>query len=322
MKVMNSLIAMENDFFPRPETKKRYYQFSEYLKTKFGAKVYKITLDAGFSCPNRDGTISSGGCIFCDDGGSFSRAHDSHLSVQQQVLTGVETLSARFKAKKFMSYFQAYSNTYKPVEELKQIYDASLCHKDVVGISIGTRPDCVDEKKLDLIASYTDKYETWVEYGLQSMHDRTLKFINRGHDFETFLKAYEKTKQKGINVCVHVILGLPGETKEDMLKTIKALSTLGVDGVKFHCLCIFPNTKLYDMYELGQIKLLEEDEYIDIACDCLELLPQKTTIHRLGGNGLQAIKVAPKWLNKKFEILNKIDAELEGRKSFQGSNFS
>lgn len=305
-------------FFPRPVTNKRYYQFSEYLKNKFGKKVYKITLDAGFSCPNRDGSISSGGCIFCDDGGSFSRAHSSQLSVEEQVLEGIETLSTRFKAQKFMSYFQAYSNTYKPVEELKQIYDSSLCHKDVVGLSIGTRPDCVDESKLDLIAAYADKYETWLEYGLQSMHDKTLKFINRGHDFETFLKSYKMTKERGIKVCVHVILGLPNETKEDMLQTIKTLAELGVDGVKFHCLCVFPNTKLYDMYENGEITLLEEDEYIEIACGCLELLPETTTIHRLGGNGLQAIKVAPNWLNKKFEILNKIDEVLESRNSYQG----
>ena len=307
--------------FPRPETNKRYYQFSEYLKTKFGKKVYKITLDAGFSCPNRDGTISSGGCIFCDDGGSFSRAHSSLLSVRDQVYTGVKTLGERFKAQKFMSYFQAYSNTYKPVDELKKIYDESLCHPDVVGISIGTRPDCVDEQKLDLIASYTENYETWVEYGLQSMHDRTLKFINRGHDFETFLKAFQETKKRGIKTGVHVILGLPGETKQDMLETVKMLADIGADGVKFHCLCIFPNTKLYDLYNQGSIKLLEEDEYIDIACDCLELLPSDTTIHRLGGNGLQAIKVAPKWLNKKFEILNRIDSELDERNSYQGKKF-
>lgn len=310
---------MEENFFPRPETKKRYYQFSEYLKRKFGTKVYKITLDAGFSCPNRDGTISSGGCIFCDDGGSFSRAHSSNLSVKEQVFTGVETLSSRFKAKKFMAYFQAYSNTYKPVEELQVIYNSALCRKDVIGISIGTRPDCIDEKKLDLIASYKDEYETWIEYGLQSMHDRTLKLINRGHNFETFLKAYNETKKRGINVCVHVILGLPEETKEDMIQTVKTLADIGVDGVKFHCLCVFPNTKLYNMYENGEITLLEEDEYINIACDCLELLPSHTTIHRLGGNGLQAIKIAPKWLNKKFEILNRIDDEFERRNSFQGS---
>ena len=307
--------------YPRPETKKRYYQFSEYLKNKFGKKVYKITLDAGFSCPNRDGSISSGGCIFCDNGGSFSQAHSKALSVPDQVKIGVSNLSSRFKAQKFMSYFQAYSNTYKPVDELKEIYDSALCHPDIVGISIGTRPDCVDEQKLDLIASYVPNYETWVEYGLQSMHDKTLKFINRGHDFETFVKAFKLTKERGINVGVHVILGLPNETRKDMLETIKTLADLGVDGVKFHCLCIFPNTKLYDMYENGEITLLEEDEYIQIACDCIEILPSDTTIHRLGGNGLQALKIAPKWLNKKFEILNRIDDELEKRNSYQGIRF-
>lgn len=309
-------------FYPRPNTNKRYYQFSEYLKNKFGKKVYKITLDAGFSCPNRDGTISSGGCIFCDDGGSFSRSHDSALSVEQQVLTGIDSLSSRFKAQKFMSYFQAYSNTYKSVKELEQIYNQALCHEDIVGLSIGTRPDCVDDEKLDLIASYSQDFETWIEYGLQSMHNKTLAFINRGHDFETFLKAYEQTKKRGIKVGVHVILGLPNESREDMLRTIKTLADLQVDGVKFHCLCVFPNTKLYEMYCKNQITLLEEDFYVDLACDCLELLPQQTTIHRLGGNGLQAIKVAPAWLNKKFEILNKIDRELERRNSYQGKYYT
>ena len=313
---------MDKIVYPRPNTQKRYFQFSEYLKTKFGKKVYKITLDAGFCCPNRDGTISTGGCIFCDDGGSFSRAHSGSLSVSQQVFTGIETLSSRFKAQKFMAYFQAYSNTYKPVDELKTIYDSALCHEDVVGLSIGTRPDCVDNEKLDLIASYTNNYETWVEYGLQSMHNKTLQFINRGHDFETFMRAFEETKKRNIKVGVHVILGLPNETEEEMLQTIKTLASIGVDGVKFHCLCIFPNTKLFDMYNNNQIRLLEEDEYIKIACDCLELLPSNTTIHRLGGNGLQAIKVAPAWLNKKFEILNNIDRELERRDSWQGKNFA
>lgn|SRR5574344_455513 len=308
--------------YPRPDTQKRYYQFSEYLKSKFGQKVYKITIDAGFSCPNRDGTISKGGCIFCDNGGSFSRAHSSSLSVSEQILTGVETLSTRFHAQKFMAYFQAYSNTYKEVDELKKIYDASLCHKDIVGLSIGTRPDCVDEQKIGLIASYAEKYETWMEYGLQSMHNKTLKLINRGHDFETFVNAYKMTKKHNIKVCVHVILGLPEESRDDMLNTIKALADLGVDGVKFHCLCVFPQTKLFEMYQNNEIKLLEENEYIDIACDCLEILPPETTIHRLGGNGLQAIKVAPAWLNKKFEILNNIDKNLEQRKSYQGINFT
>ena len=175
-------------------TDKRYNQFSAFLKNKFWAKVYKITIDAGFSCPNRDGTISTGGCIFCDDTGSFSQAHSNLLSIENQVEEGVKNLSARFKAEKFMSYFQAYTNTYRPVNELERIYRASLNHSDVVGISIGTRPDCVDDDKLNLISDISKDYYTWIEYGLQSSHDKTLLKINRGHDYDCFLRAYEKTR--------------------------------------------------------------------------------------------------------------------------------
>lgn len=299
-------------------TDKRYNQFSAYLKNKFGQKVYKITLDAGFSCPNRDGTISTGGCIFCDDGGSFSRAHSNLLPVEEQVKAGVASLSEKFKAKKFMSYFQAYTNTYKPVQELEKIYGSALNHPDIVGISIGTRPDCVDSDKLNLIASYTKDYETWIEYGLQSVHDRTLKYINRGHDFKTFTRTCEETMKRGIKVCAHVILGLPSESRDDMLETAKTLAEMGVDGVKIHDLCIMKNTKLAQIYKEQEIKLLEEDEYVSLVCDFLEVLPVGTTIHRLAGNGLQALKIAPLWLNKKFEVLNKIDRELLTRNSWQG----
>ena len=304
------------------DTEKRYNQFSAYLKQKFGQKVYKITLDAGFSCPNRDGTISNGGCIFCDDGGSFSRAHSSLLPVDVQVETGIKNLSEKFKAKKFMSYFQAYTNTYKPVKELENIYSCALKHPDVIGISIGTRPDCIDNEKLDLIASYTKDYETWIEYGLQSIHEKTLKLINRGHDFKTFEHACEETMKRGINVCVHVILGLPDETRADMLKTAETLARMGVNGIKIHDLCVIKNTKLEQIYNQGNLKLLEEEEYVSLVCDFLELLPEKTTIHRLAGNGLQSLKVAPLWLNKKFEILNKIDREFIQRNSWQGKFYN
>lgn len=302
------------------ETDKRYNQYSAHLKSKFGVKVYKITLDAGFSCPNRDSTISSGGCIFCDDGGSFSQAHSNVLSIEDQIKTGVETLSKRFKAKKFMSYFQAYSNTYKPVAELEKIYKSSLNHPDIVGLSIGTRPDCVDDEKLKLISEFKDDYYTWIEYGLQSIHDKTLKAINRGHDFDCFLRAYEKSKEVGLNVCAHVILGLPGESKDDMLKTAQKLAELKVDGVKIHMLCALEGTKLSNMYESGKISFMSEEDYIQTVCDFLEILPAETTIHRLAGNGLKQNLIAPKWLGKKMDALNKIDRELEKRNSFQGSN--
>lgn len=300
-------------------TEKRYNQYSAHLKNKFGVKVYKVTLDAGFSCPNRDNTISTDGCIFCDDGGSFSQAHSNLLSVEEQLEVGIKTLSERFKAKKFMSYFQAYSNTYKPVAELEKIYKSSLKHPDVVGISIGTRPDCVDGEKLKLISEFKDDYYTWIEYGLQSIHNKTLKAINRGHDFDCFLRAYEKGVNAGINICVHVILGLPGESKDDILKTAQKLAELKVDGVKIHMLCALEGTKLSKMYEKGEISFMSEDDYIQTVCDFLEILPPETTIHRLAGNGLKKNLIAPRWLGKKMDCLNKIDRELEKRNSYQGS---
>ncbi len=301
-------------------TDKRYNQFSAHLKNKFGAKVYKITIDAGFSCPNRDGTISTGGCIFCDEGGSFSQAHSNILSVEEQVNIGAETLSKRFKAQKFMSYFQAYSNTYKPVEELEVIYNASLNHKDVVGISIGTRPDCVDDDKLRLISSYKDDYYTWVEYGLQSVHDRTLKRINRGHNYDTFLRAYEKTKEYGINVCVHVIFGL-WETYDEIMQTAQTLAKLGVDGVKIHMLVALEGTKLANLYNNGEIEFMSEDDYVSTVCDFLEYLPASTTIHRLAGNGLKKELIAPRWIGKKLDTLNRIDREFIRRDTYQGYRF-
>ena len=301
-------------------TDKRYNQFSEHLKNMFGAKVYKITLDAGFSCPNRDGTISTEGCIFCDAGGSFSQAHSSSLSIEEQVNTGAETLKERFKAQKFMSYFQAFSNTYKPIDELEKIYTASLCRDDIIGISIGTRPDCIDDDKLSLISSFTPDYYTWVEYGLQTVHDSTLRKINRGHDFMTFLDAYEKTKIKGINVCLHVILNL-FETYDDMMTTAKTIARLEPDGVKIHMLCALEGTKLAEMYQNGEIEFMSEDEYVNTVCDFLEYLPPKTTIHRLAGNGLRTELVAPRWIGKKLDCLNKIDREFLRRNSWQGYKF-
>jgi len=298
-------------------TDKRYNQFSAFLKNKFGAKVYKITIDAGFSCPNRDGTISTGGCIFCDDGGSFSQAHSNVLSVAEQVETGAKTLHERFKAEKFMSYFQAYSNTYKPVAELEKIYKSALTHPDVVGLSVGTRPDCVDNDKLNLLADISKDYYTWIEYGLQSIHDKTLKKINRGHNFDCFLRAYEASKEKELNVCVHVIFGL-WETHDEILQTAEKLAQLKVDGVKIHMLCALENTRLANLYEIGKIDFMSEDEYVNLVCDFLEILPAQTTIHRLAGNGLKKNLIAPRWLGAKLDCLNKIDREFLRRNTYQG----
>lgn len=299
-------------------TDKRYNQYSLYLKQKFGCKVYKVTLDANFSCPNRDGTISNGGCIFCDEGGSFSQAHSNDLSIENQLQTGIERLKTRFKAQKFISYFQAYSNTYADVDYLKTVYDKAFSNEDVLGLSIGTRPDCVDEEKIKLISSYASDYYVWVEYGLQSIHDKTLNLINRGHSAQDFLNAVKITQNKGINVCAHVILGLPGESREDMLITAKVLADVGINGVKIHLLCAVEGTKLTEMYYNNEFIPMEQSEYVETVCDFLELLPQNVTIHRLAGNGLKKILVAPRWLPKKFEVLNMIDNELIRRNSYQG----
>ena len=244
---------------------KKYNQFSRHLESVFCCKVYKITLDAGFNCPNRDGTISYGGCIFCDESGSFSKCHDNLLSIEKQIEVGIERQRKRFKAEKFLSYFQAFTNTYATVEQLKKIYDSALSYKDIVGMSIGTRPDCVDPEKIDLISSYTDNHYVWIEYGLQSIHNKTLKAINRGHSYEDFVKAVKLTQNRGINICAHVIIGLPGETKEDMLETAKAIAELGIDGVKIHAYCALKGTKLAQMYDAGEFNPLSQNEYVNIV---------------------------------------------------------
>lgn len=301
---------------------RRYNAFSDYLRKKFGAKVYKITIDAGFSCPNRDGTLSNKGCLFCDESGSFSQTHSNLLSIHEQIESEIEFLSKRFKAEKYMSYFQAYSNTYKPVGELENIYKQSLEHPDIVGISIGTRPDCVDDEKLSLIQSFSPDYYTWIEYGLQSVNDKTLKKINRGHDYDCFLRAYEKTRgYEGINICVHVIMNL-FETYEEMMNTAQKVAALEPDGVKIHMLCVLEGTKLEKIYNQGKLKLMTEDEYVSVVCDLLEYLPPKTTIHRLAGNGLRTALVEPRWIGRKLDTMNRVTWELERRNSRQGNKFN
>lgn len=298
-----------------------FLSFGEYLKNIFGEKVYKVTLDAGFSCPNRDGSISSDGCIFCDDSGSFSRLYSHSLPISEQLSIGMSKIKDRYHAKKFLAYFQAYTNTYKPVDELKSIYSQVFIN-DVVGMSIGTRPDCVDEQKLDLIASYNNENRfIQVEYGIQSVHDKTLKLINRGHDFQCFEKACQLSKDRNLKICAHVILGLPNESYDDMMQTAKTLANMNIDGIKIHMLAIMEGTKIHKMFQDGLINLMSENEYITTVCDFLELLPPNMVIQRLAGNGKREFRIQPRWLGKKLELIGKMEKEFQHRNSKQGSKY-
>ncbi len=296
---------------------KRYNQFSEELKRQFGCRVHRISVDAGFTCPNRDGSVGSGGCIFCSDRGSGSFGIARGESVANQLELGKEVMVRKYKAKKFLAYFQPYSNTYAPTETLRQLYDAALEVEEIVGLIVGTRPDCLPEETLQLLADYHRRTWFWLELGLQSAVDRTLRAIGRGHDLATFLGAARRAKSLGIRLCVHVILGLPGESREEMLATPAILNDLGVDGVKIHLLHVNRDTPLAKMYELGELQLPERDEYVSLVCDFLERLDPRIFIQRLTGDGGKDL-VAPQWSAAKFEVLNAIDDELERRGTWQG----
>ena len=297
---------------------KRYYDLNTYFRSVFGCRVHKITIDAGFSCPNRDGTLSTRGCIFCNQRGSGTGAHAAGLSVTDQLRTGRLVLRRRFKAEKFMAYFQAYTNTYAPVEKLKAFYDEALAAEDIVGLSVGTRPDCVDTPVLDLLASYTDRYLVWLEYGVQSTSDRTLSLINRGHDFSCVEKAVAMSRNRGIKLCAHIILGLPGETAEDMRRTAEAVAGLGFDGIKIHLLYVVKNTALAALLADGAYCCLERQEYVERVCDVLERLPAGMVVHRLTGDPHPAELVAPAWSLRKKDTLAAIEETLRTRDTWQG----
>ena len=298
--------------------RKRYNDFNSYLRSIFGCRVQKITIDAGLSCPNRDGSISKGGCIYCNLKGSGTGAHEKGLSVTDQVIQGKKALAKRYKAKKFLAYFQSFSNTYAPIDTLKNLYEQALAIEDVVGLSIGTRPDCVDDPILELLQGYAENHLIWIEYGLQSANDSTLAFINRGHDFECFKKAVDATKNRGIKICAHVILGLPNERKAHMLKTADAIAGLEMDGIKIHLLYVVKGTKLDRLYNRKKYKCLEQEEYVDIVCDFIERIPKNMVIQRLTGDPHPEELVAPRWSVKKAETLALIKETLEKRDSWQG----
>jgi uncharacterized protein len=296
----------------------RYQDLNTHLRDLFGCRVQKITVDAGLTCPNRDGSLSTGGCIYCNERGSGTGAHARNLSITDQLLRGKAWMSRRYKAKKFIAYFQSFSNTYAPPEKLEQLYNEALAVRDVVGLSIGTRPDCVDAKVIDLLASYTPRHLVWVEYGLQSAHDETLERINRGHTVSCFRQAVTATQSRGIRICAHVILGLPGETADQMMETARLLPELGIDGVKIHLLYVVRGTNLEAIYRRGEYQCLGQEEYARLVCRFIERLSPGTVIHRLTGDPHPEELVAPVWALDRNGTLTLIRNRLEQEDTWQG----
>jgi hypothetical protein len=299
--------------------KKRYQLYSEHLKQAFGGRVHKISIDAGLGCPNRGGGRAGAGCLFCAPSGSGSVGIEHHLSIAAQLEAGKDVMVRKYKAQRFIAYFQPFSNTFAPLETLRRYYDEALADEEVVGLAIGTRPDCLADDILDLLAEYNHRTDLWLEIGLQSIHDSTLNFLRRGHDYATFLAACEGAMRRGIRVCVHVILGLPGEDREGMLAIADEMARLKIDGIKVHLLHVLRGTELGDLYERGEIELLEQDDYVALVADFIERLHPETLIHRLTGDGPREILLAPLWSLNKWEVLNAIDAEMERRETTQGS---
>ena len=298
---------------------KRYNAFSDELKRVFGCRVQRISVYAGFSCPNRDGLLDTKGCIFCGGSGSGSHGIRRELTVAGQIEDGKEVMRRKYKAERFIAYFQAYSNTYAPVEHLRELYAEALSVSDVVGLFVATRPDCLSDEVLDYLQELSRRTYFWLELGLQSIYDRSLELINRRHDHSCSVDAVQHATSRGIRVCAHVILGLPGESREEMLAMAGELNRLGVDGVKLHLLHVMKGTRLAEMYGRGEVRVLERDEYAGLVCDFLERLDSRILIHRLTGDGGHDNLVAPLWSLKKFEVLNLIDAEMERRGTWQGS---
>ena len=316
-----------SDQITETKTDSLYYNLGSYLKKRFGTKVQRITLEANLDCPNRDGTKAYGGCTFCTADGSSAGAFDINDSISKQLEDGIKLFSKRFKANKFISYLQSFTNTYAPIDKLKEIYDEAISHPDVVVLAIGTRPDCLSNEVLDLIETYKEKVEIWLDIGLQTIHDKTLDFINRAHTQEDFFDALHRAKKRNLIVCAHTIFGLPGETKEMFYETIDMLASSEIDAIKIHQLLVLEKTKIEKQYADGLFRALELEEYINLVCDFLEVLSPDVVIHRLFAEAKPGELIAPKWAEQddgrrnKQQILRMIEAELIRRGTRQGSRF-
>lgn len=287
-----------------------YLSFNKYLKDKFGQKVYRISLDGGFTCPNRDGKIDTRGCIFCSKGGSGDFAQSRNLSITEQIESGKKRVEKKIKSGKYIAYFQAFTNTYAPVEILRAKYSEAINHPDIVALSIATRPDCLGDDVIELLDEMNKIKPVFVELGLQTIHSESAKYIRRGYSLEVYNEAVKKLKSIGVNIVVHIILGLPNESEEDMLESVKYVCQSQIDGIKLQLLHIIAGTDLAKDYEKGLFKTLEFDEYVELIAKCVAIIPKNIVIHRLTGDGAKKDLIAPLWSADKKRVLNAINKAL------------
>ncbi|URZ14662.1 hypothetical protein CLFE_006590 [Clostridium felsineum DSM 794] len=301
---------------------KPYYSLNYFLREKFNEKVFKISLDAGFSCPNRDGTISRGGCVFCSERGSGDFAGNRKFSISAQFEDIKDMMKHKWKNGKYIAYFQAYTNTYAAINVLREKYSEAINREGVVGLAIATRPDCLSEEVLDLIEEFSKKIYVWVELGFQTANDEIAKLINRGYDKKVFDAAVNKLRERKIDVVVHTIFGLPKENTEDMLTTIDYVAHKDIQGIKIHLLHLMKGTPLEKFYNNGKLKFMDENEYVETVCKAITMLPDNIVIHRLTGDAPRDLLIGPKWSLKKWEILNAIDNTMRKNGLYQGLYFS
>ncbi len=297
-----------------------YISLNEYLRDTFGCKVYKVSINGGFTCPNRDGTLDTRGCIFCSGYGSGDFAEDASLSVTEQIERGKKRIEAKMPKKinaatgvtsnKYIAYFQAFTNTYAPVERLRTLYTEAISHPDIVAVSIGTRPDCLPENVLELLSELNQIKPIWIELGLQTIHEKSADYIRRGYALPVYDKAVEELKSRNIDVITHVILGLPGETREVMLETVRYVGKSGVQGIKLQLLHVIKGTDLEKDYNMGLFKCMTMEEYVDLIYDCISVLPKDIVIHRMTGDGAKKTLVAPLWSADKKRVLNALNNRL------------
>lgn len=288
----------------------KYYSFNEYLKNTFGQKIYKISLNAGFTCPNRDGKIDTRGCIFCSKGGSGDFAENPSFSITEQIEQGKKRVEKKIKSGKYIAYFQAFTNTYAPVHILREKYFEAVNHKDIVALSIATRPDCLPDDVISLLDEINQIKPVFVELGLQTINEKTAEYIRRGYPLSVYNEAVKKLKAIHVNIVTHIILGLPNETKEDMINSVKYVCDGRTDGIKLQLLHVLNGTDLANDYSAGKFKALEFDDYLDIIKDCVKVIPDNIVIHRLTGDGAKKDLIAPLWSADKKRVLNSINKAL------------